>query len=75
MDSVAKAGLLAGHPTNFATNTMVIVAAAGNQKDPIFADLTRPGGSNVVVCRQIEVPCGSATRHRRCNRDSSQPGQ
>lgn len=23
MDSVAKAGLLAGHPTNFATNTMV----------------------------------------------------
>lgn len=61
MDSVAKAGLLAGHPTNFATNTMVIVAAAGNPKKiRSFADLTRPG-LNVVVC-QPSVPCGSATR-------------
>ncbi len=28
---------------------MVIVAAAGNPKDPIFADLTRPGLSVVVL--------------------------
>jgi len=60
MDAVAKAGLLAGSPTNFASNTLVIVAAPGNPKNiNSFADLTRPGLS-VVTCQQ-PVPCGSAT--------------
>ncbi|OBA73510.1 molybdate ABC transporter substrate-binding protein [Mycobacterium sp. 1554424.7] len=61
MDTVARAGLLAGNPTNFASNTLVIVTAPGNPKKVgSFADLTKPGLS-VVVC-QKPVPCGSATR-------------
>ncbi|MCV7075443.1 molybdate ABC transporter substrate-binding protein [Mycobacterium szulgai] len=60
METVAKAGLLAQSPTNFASNTLVIVAAPGNPKNiNSFADLTRPGLS-VVTCQQ-PVPCGSAT--------------
>jgi molybdate transport system substrate-binding protein len=61
MDTAAKAGLLAGNPTNFASNTLVIVTAPGNPKKIAgFPDLTRPG-LNVVIC-QKPVPCGSATR-------------
>ena len=61
MDAAAKAGLLAGNPTNFASNTLVIVTAPGNPKKiAAFPDLTRPG-LNVVIC-QKPVPCGSATR-------------
>ncbi|OBH88783.1 molybdate ABC transporter substrate-binding protein [Mycobacterium sp. E2733] len=61
MDTVAKAGLLSGDPTNFASNTLVIVTAPGNPKNVgSFADLARPG-LGVVVC-QKPVPCGSATR-------------
>jgi len=61
MDMVAKAGLLAGDPTKFASNTLVIVTAPGNPKKIVsFADLTKPG-LNVVVC-QKPVPCGSATQ-------------
>jgi molybdate transport system substrate-binding protein len=62
MDTVAKAGLLAGDPTNFASNTLVIVTTAGNPKKiGSFADLAKPG-LNVVICQQ-PVPCGSATQH------------
>ncbi|MDT5255826.1 MAG: molybdate transport system substrate-binding protein, partial [Mycobacterium sp.] len=44
MDTVAKAGLLAGSPTNFASNTLVIVTAPGNPKKiGAFTDLTRSG--------------------------------
>jgi molybdate transport system substrate-binding protein len=61
MDAVAKAGLLAGSPTNFASNTLVIVTAPGNPKKiGAFTDLTR-SGLNVVIC-QKPVPCGSATQ-------------
>lgn len=61
MDAVAKAGLLAGNPTNFASNTLVIVTAPDNPKRlGSFADLARPGLS-VVICQQ-PVPCGAATR-------------
>ncbi|OBF02376.1 molybdate ABC transporter substrate-binding protein [Mycobacterium sp. ACS4054] len=61
MGTVAKAGLLAGDPTNFASNTLEIVTAPGNPKNVgSFADLARPGVA-VVVCQQ-PVPCGSATR-------------
>jgi molybdate transport system substrate-binding protein len=61
MDTVAKAGLLAGNPTNFASNTLVIVTTPGNPKKVgSFADLTKPG-LNVVIC-QKPVPCGSATQ-------------
>ncbi|OBK50116.1 molybdate ABC transporter substrate-binding protein [Mycobacterium sp. 1081908.1] len=61
MDTVARAGLLAGNPTNFASNTLVIVTAPGNPKKVgSFADLAKPGLS-VVIC-QRPVPCGSATQ-------------
>ncbi|MBW0013041.1 molybdate ABC transporter substrate-binding protein [Mycobacterium sp.] len=61
MDKVATAGLLAGDPRNFASNTLVIVAAPGNPKKiGSFADLAKPG-ITVVICQQ-PVPCGSATQ-------------
>jgi molybdate transport system substrate-binding protein len=61
MNTVAKAGLLAGNPTNFASNTLVIVTAPGNPKNiGSFADLTKPD-LNLVIC-QRPVPCGSATQ-------------
>jgi molybdate transport system substrate-binding protein len=61
MDTVTKAGLLAGNPTNFASNTLVIVTAPGNPKNVgSFADLAEPGLS-VVICQE-PVPCGSATQ-------------
>ena len=61
MDKLAKAGLLAGDPTNFASNTLTIVVAPGNPKNVhSFQDLARPG-LNVVVCAP-QVPCGSATQ-------------
>ena len=61
MGTVVKAGLLAGDPTNFASNTLVIVTAPGNPKKVgSFADLAKPG-LNVVIC-QKPVPCGSATQ-------------
>ncbi|OBI04441.1 molybdate ABC transporter substrate-binding protein [Mycobacterium scrofulaceum] len=61
MNTVAEAGLLSGGPTNFASNTLVIVTAPGNpRKVGSFADLARPGLA-VVIC-QKPVPCGSATQ-------------
>ena len=61
MDTVVKAGLVDGNPTNFAANTLVIVTAPGNPKQiGSFADLNKPG-LNVVIC-QKPVPCGSATQ-------------
>ena len=44
MDKVAKAGLLAGGPANFASNTLVIVTPPGNPKNiASFGDLASPG--------------------------------
>jgi molybdate transport system substrate-binding protein len=57
MDTVAQAGLLAGDPTNFASNILTIAVAPGNPKKiASFADLTRPGVT-VAVCAP-EIPCG-----------------
>jgi molybdate transport system substrate-binding protein len=61
MDKAAKAGLLAGDPVNFASNTLVIVTPPGNPKKVAsFADLTG-ADLKVVVCAP-QVPCGSATK-------------
>jgi len=61
MDKAAQAGLLAGDPVNFASNTLTIAVAPGNPKKiTSFQDLTRPG-LDVVVCAP-QVPCGSATQ-------------
>ena len=61
MKKVTDAGLAAGTPVNFATNTLTIVVAPGNPNGIVsFADLTKPGVS-VVVCAPA-VPCGNATK-------------
>ncbi|GAY17892.1 molybdate ABC transporter substrate-binding protein [Mycobacterium sp. shizuoka-1] len=61
MDKAATAGLLAGSPANFATNTLTIVVAPGNPKGiNTFGDLAKPG-LDVVVCAP-QVPCGSAAQ-------------
>lgn len=61
MDKAAQAGLLAGDPVNFASNTLTITVAPGNPKKiAAFKDLTQQG-LNVVVCAP-QVPCGSATQ-------------
>ena len=61
MDKAAQAGLLAGNPVNFASNTLTIVVAPGNPKQiTSFRDLTKPDVT-VVVCAP-QVPCGSATQ-------------
>jgi molybdate transport system substrate-binding protein len=61
MDKAAQAGLLAGDPVNFASNTLTIAVAPDNPKHiASFKDLTQQG-LNVVVCAP-QVPCGSATQ-------------
>ncbi|BBX03066.1 molybdate ABC transporter substrate-binding protein [Mycolicibacterium moriokaense] len=61
MDKAAEAGLFAGDPVNFASNTLTIAVAPGNPKQiRSFRDLTKPTLS-VVVCAP-QVPCGSATK-------------
>lgn len=61
MDKVAEAGLLAGEPVNFASNTLTIAVAPGNPKGiASLRDLTRPD-TTVVVCAP-QVPCGAATQ-------------
>jgi molybdate transport system substrate-binding protein len=58
MATVTDAGLVAGAPTVFATNTLQIVTLPGNPTGiASFADLARPGLS-VVVCAP-QVPCGA----------------
>ena len=60
MTKAVDAGLIAGEPTNFATNTLTIVTPPDNPAGiTSFADLATPG-AKVVVCAP-QVPCGSAT--------------
>ncbi len=61
MTKATDAGLVAGSPVNFATNTLTIVVPPGNPKHvSSFADLANEG-TQLVVCAP-QVPCGSATR-------------
>ncbi|MCV7173701.1 molybdate ABC transporter substrate-binding protein [Mycobacterium manitobense] len=60
MTKAVDAGLVAGEPVNFATNSLTIVTQPGNPTGiATFADLAKPG-TQVVVCAP-QVPCGSAT--------------
>lgn len=60
MTKATGAGLVAGSPVNFATNTLTIVVPPGNPKHiASFADLAKEG-TQLVVCAP-QVPCGSAT--------------
>lgn len=57
MAKAARAGLLAGTPAAFASNTLTIVVAPGNPKGiKGFRDLN---GVSLVVCA-VQVPCGAA---------------
>ncbi|SDV04212.1 molybdate transport system substrate-binding protein [Microlunatus sagamiharensis] len=61
MAKAAADGLIAGSPTNFATNTLEIAVPPDNPaKIASFADLTR-SGVKVVVCAP-QVPCGAAAQ-------------
>jgi molybdate transport system substrate-binding protein len=56
-----SAGLVAGAPADFATNTLEIAVPPDNPAGVTsFADLTR-SGVKVVVCAP-QVPCGAATQ-------------
>lgn len=60
MTAAVDAGLTAGEPVNFASNTLTIVTPPGNALNiTTFADLADPG-TQVVVCAP-QVPCGAAT--------------
>jgi molybdate transport system substrate-binding protein len=61
MDTVTKAGLVAGEPKTFVTNKLQIAVPKGNPKNIAgFADLARPD-LKVVLCA-AQVPCGSAEK-------------
>ena len=59
MTKATSAGLVAGVPQSFATNTLEIAVPPDNPaKITSFADLSRPG-VKLVVCA-AQVPCGAA---------------
>ena len=60
MARLADAGLIAGDPVDFATNTLEIAVPPANPAGiASFADLARDGVKTVVCAPQ--VPCGAAT--------------
>ena len=57
MAKVVDAGLIAGEPSSFATNSLAIIVEPGNPEDiATIGDLARPG--LVVVAAAPEVPIG-----------------
>jgi len=72
MDTVAKAGLLAGDPTS-SLQQLVIVTAPGTEKVGSFADLTKPGSTWWFAKSRAVRICYPA--HRGQQRRAPQPGQ
>jgi molybdate transport system substrate-binding protein len=59
MEKLQQAGLTAGEPEVFATNTLAIAVPPGNPAGiRAFADLAKPG-TRLVLCAP-QVPCGAA---------------
>lgn len=58
MERAEEAGLLAGEPSEFATNQLSIVVQEGNPES--VSSLEDADGLTLVVC-DPEVPCGAAT--------------
>lgn len=56
MDELATAGLIAGEPTVFARNRLVIVTKPGNPEQ--VEDLSDLAGLGVVSLCGVDVPCG-----------------
>ena len=61
MDKAVEHGLVDGHPTMFATNTLVLVTPPDNPADVTGLDSSLDG-AKLVICAPA-VPCGGAT-HR-----------
>jgi molybdate transport system substrate-binding protein len=61
MDKAAQAGLLAGQPVSFASNTLTIVVSPGNPKKITGLRSLANEDVSVVVCAP-QVPCGSAAQ-------------
>ena len=59
MDNAVEQGLIAGEPTMFATNYLVLVTPAGNPAGVTGMDASLDD-AKLVVCAP-EVPCGGAT--------------
>ncbi|WP_420030343.1 molybdate ABC transporter substrate-binding protein [Rhodococcus ruber] len=60
MTKAVDAGVVAGDPVDFASNTLTIVTAPGNpDRITSFADLANPDILTVICAPQ--VPCGAAT--------------
>jgi molybdate transport system substrate-binding protein len=60
MAKLTAASLVAGEPTNFATNVLEVAVPPKNPAAVrSFADLARPG-TKTVICASV-VPCGAAT--------------
>ena len=60
MDRAAAAGLVAGQPRAFATNTLTLITPTGNPAGVTGLDDSLDG-TRLVVCAD-GVPCGTATR-------------
>lgn len=61
MTKATDAGVVAGSPSDFASNTLTIVVPPGNPKGiASFADLAKEG-TQLVICAP-QVPCGAATK-------------
>ncbi|WP_033234072.1 molybdate ABC transporter substrate-binding protein [Rhodococcus globerulus] len=61
MKKATDAGVVAGTPSDFASNTLTIVVPPGNPKGiTSFADLAKEG-TQLVICAP-QVPCGAATK-------------
>lgn len=59
MDKAVAAGVVAGTPTQFASNVLVLVTPAGNPAQVTGLDASLDG-KKLVVCA-VGVPCGNAT--------------
>lgn len=59
MDKAVAAGVVAGTPTQFASNVLVLVTPAGNPAQLTGLDASLEG-KKLVVCA-VGVPCGNAT--------------
>lgn len=59
MDKAVAAGVVAGTPTQFASNVLVLVTPAGNPAKVTGLDASLDG-KKLVVCA-VGVPCGNAT--------------
>ncbi|MFE4503166.1 molybdate ABC transporter substrate-binding protein [Rhodococcus sp. NPDC056743] len=61
MKKATDAGVVAGTPSDFASNTLTIVVPPGNPKGiTSFADVNKEG-TQLVICAP-QVPCGAATK-------------